>query len=100
MPGSLPRHGENAWLRRPYRLGRGDDMTAARLVCGACGTEVSANAKFCSQCGAPITTATTPAENKQITVLFADVVRSMYVAAAVAAPPVHHLMAQPATPPT
>ena len=29
IPGSLPRHGENAWLRRAYRLGRGDAMTAA-----------------------------------------------------------------------
>ena len=26
--GSLPRHGENAWLRRTYRVGRGDAMTA------------------------------------------------------------------------
>ena len=29
LPGSLPRHGENAWLRRAYRVGRGDAMTAA-----------------------------------------------------------------------
>ena len=29
IPGSLPRHGENAWLRRAYRVGRGDAMTAA-----------------------------------------------------------------------
>lgn len=28
VPGSLPRHGENAWLRRTYRLGRGDAVTA------------------------------------------------------------------------
>jgi hypothetical protein len=25
----LPRHGENAWLRGTYRLGRGDDVRAA-----------------------------------------------------------------------
>ena len=58
-------------------------MTAAALVCGSCGTELGANARFCSHCGAPITTATTPAEYKQVTVLFADVVRSMDIAAAV-----------------
>ena len=29
LPGSLPRHGENAWLRRTYRVGRGDAMTGA-----------------------------------------------------------------------
>jgi class 3 adenylate cyclase len=40
-------------------------------------------AKFCSECGAPITTVTKPAEYKQVTVLFADVVHSMNIAAAV-----------------
>ena len=29
LSGSLPRHGEIAWLRRAYRVGRGDAMTAA-----------------------------------------------------------------------
>ena len=28
VPGSLPRYGENAWLRRAYRIGRGDAVTA------------------------------------------------------------------------
>ena len=28
LPGPLPRHGENAWLRGAYRVGRGDAMTA------------------------------------------------------------------------
>jgi class 3 adenylate cyclase len=58
-------------------------MTAAGLVCGSCGTDLPPNAKFCNQCGAPVATATTPAEYKQVTVLFADVVRSMDIAAAV-----------------
>jgi len=57
-------------------------MTAAALVCGSCGTELSAKAKFCSECGAAVATATTPAEYKQVTVLFADVVHSMDIAAA------------------
>ncbi|HWY01190.1 MAG TPA: adenylate/guanylate cyclase domain-containing protein [Mycobacterium sp.] len=58
-------------------------MTAAALVCGSCGTELPPNSKFCNECGAAIATATTPAEYKQVTVLFADVVRSMDIAAAV-----------------
>jgi adenylate cyclase len=69
-------------------------MTAAALVCTSCGTELGANAKFCSQCGAPITTATAPAEYKQVTVLFADVVHSMDIAAAVGAERLREIMAE------
>src|SRR5262249_61811167 len=69
-------------------------MTAAALVCESCGTELGANAKFCSQCGAPITEATTPAEYKQVTVLFADVVRSMDIAAAVGAERLREIMTE------
>ena len=39
-------------------------------------------AKFCDVCGAPAAVRTTHAEYKQVTVLFADVVRSMDIAAA------------------
>src|ERR1700676_3390374 len=67
-------------------------MTAAALAGPLCGTELGANAKFCSQCGAPITTATTPAEYKQVTVLFADVVRSLDIAATVGAERLHEIM--------
>ena len=58
-------------------------MTAAAVVCGPCGTELPPNSKFCNECGAPVATTTAPAEYKQVTVLFADVVRSMDIAAAV-----------------
>ncbi|HSS26012.1 MAG TPA: adenylate/guanylate cyclase domain-containing protein [Mycobacterium sp.] len=58
-------------------------MTAAAVVCGSCGTELPPNSKFCNECGAAVATATTPAEYKQVTVLFADVVHSMDIAAAV-----------------
>ena len=58
-------------------------MTVAGLACTACGTELPPNSKFCSECGAPVTQATQSAEYKQVTVLFADVVRSMDIAAAV-----------------
>src|SRR5580693_1544338 len=59
------------------------EMTAAAVVCGSCGTELAPNSKFCNECGARVAIATTPAEYKQVTVLFADVVRSMDIAAAV-----------------
>ena len=53
------------------------------MVCGSCGTELAPNSKFCNECGAAVAAATIPAEYKQVTVLFADVVRSMDIAAAV-----------------
>lgn len=56
-------------------------MTAA-TACRTCGTEPLENARFCHGCGAPIADEAT-AEYKQVTVLFADVVRSMDIAAAV-----------------
>ena len=49
-------------------------LTAARLPCVSCGTELPPNSKFCNECGAPITQATQSAEYKQVTVLFAEVV--------------------------
>ncbi len=64
-------------------MGWAGEMTAAALVCGSCGTELPSNSKFCNECGAAVATAKTPAEYKQVTVLFADVVGSMDIAAAV-----------------
>jgi adenylate cyclase len=60
-------------------------MTAAAVVCGSCGTELPPNSKFCNECGAAVASATIPAEYKQVTVLFTDVVRSMDIAATVGA---------------
>jgi hypothetical protein len=34
-------------------MGRGDDMTAAGLVCGPCGTELPANAKSYNESAVP-----------------------------------------------
>ena len=56
-------------------------MTAA-VACGSCGTGLRENAKFCDECGAPTTASSDPAKYKQVTVLFADVVHSMDLAAA------------------
>src|SRR5258707_9471228 len=54
-------------------------------ACPSCATELPDNAKFCLECGTSISTPHSPAEFKQVTVLFADVVRSMDIAAAVGA---------------
>jgi class 3 adenylate cyclase len=64
--------------------GRGA-LPAASLSCGACGVPLGATAKFCSECGKAATHATQLAEYKQVTVLFADVVHSMDLAATVGA---------------
>jgi class 3 adenylate cyclase len=56
-------------------------MTAG-VTCGSCGTGLRENAKFCDECGAPPAVSGDSAEYKQVTVLFADVVRSMDIAAA------------------
>ena len=53
------------------------------VACGSCGTGLRENAKFCDECGAPTAVSGDTAKYKQVTVLFADVVRSMDIAAAV-----------------
>jgi adenylate cyclase len=65
---------------------------SAGRPCGSCGTELPPNSKFCNECGAPVTQATRSAEYKQVTVLFADVVHSMNIAAAVGAERLRELM--------
>lgn len=57
----------------------------AEMVCRTCGAQLLENARFCHVCGAPVVEADTYAEYKQATVLFADVVGSMDIAAAVGA---------------
>ena len=69
------------------------DVTAAALVCGSCGTELPPNSKFCNECGAAVTAHDPRAEYKQVTVLFADVVHSMDIAAAVGAERLREIMA-------
>ncbi len=69
-------------------------MTTTGLSCGSCGSELNENAKFCSECGAAVSTGAKPAEYKQVTVLFADVVHSMEIAAAVGAERLREIMAE------
>ncbi|MDT5284946.1 MAG: hypothetical protein QOJ20_6141 [Mycobacterium sp.] len=71
-----------------------DALAAAGLSCGSCGTQLSATAKFCSECGSPLTEATRSAEYKQVTVLFADVMHSMDIAAAVGPERLREIMAE------
>jgi class 3 adenylate cyclase len=66
-------------------------MTAA-LACTRCGAELRPTAKFCDECGSPTAASGTPAEYKQVTVLFADVVHSMDIAAAVGAERLREIM--------
>jgi class 3 adenylate cyclase len=68
-------------------------MTAA-TACHTCGNELREGARFCDGCGAPITEHDTHAEYKQVTILFADVVHSMDVAAAVGVERLREIMTE------
>jgi class 3 adenylate cyclase len=68
-------------------------MTAA-TACRTCGTEPREGARFCDGCGAPVIEQDTRAEYKQVTVLFADVVHSMDIAAAVGSERLREIMAE------
>ncbi|MEB4209241.1 AAA family ATPase [Mycobacterium sp. 94-17] len=67
-------------------------MTAG-AACQACGTELFENARFCHECGAPAARPAAHAEYKQVSVLFADVVHSMDIAAAVGPERLREIMA-------
>jgi adenylate cyclase len=67
---------------------------ATGVACPACRTELRFEAKFCDECGAAVTQGAHTAEYKQVTVLFADVVHSMDIAAAVGPERWRELMAE------
>jgi class 3 adenylate cyclase len=75
----------------PRRL-YGESMAAAGS-CRACGVELREGARFCDRCGAPAGAESRPAEYKQVTILFADVVRSMDIAARVGPERLREIMA-------
>jgi class 3 adenylate cyclase len=60
--------------------------------CPACGVQLRVDAKFCDECGAAVAEVSVAAEYKQVTVLFADVVHSMDIAAAVGPERLRELM--------
>ena len=68
-------------------------MTAI-AACRTCGTEPLENARFCHGCGARVQDGDTRAEYKQVTVLFADVVHSMDIAATVGTERLREIMAE------
>src|SRR6478609_7304774 len=57
-------------------------MTSSVAMCRSCGAEPREGARFCDACGSQLLAAVDPATYRQVTVLFADVVRSMDIAAA------------------
>jgi len=69
-------------------------MTTAGLACTACGAELPPKAKFCSECGSPTVSTDRAVEYKQVTVLFADVVDSMDIAAVVGAERLREIMTE------
>jgi adenylate cyclase len=60
--------------------------------CRACGNDLRAKARFCDACGSPLSTRPAAGEHKQVTVLFADVVGSMNLAAALDAERLQEIM--------
>jgi class 3 adenylate cyclase len=58
-----------------------DVVTSATTVCRSCGAVPHEGARFCDACGSQLLASVDGAEYKQVTVLFADVVRSMDIAA-------------------
>src|ERR1700754_3190457 len=80
-----------SWENRGPGLAEG--RVTAIAACRTCGTEPLEHARFCHGCGSPIQDGNTRAEYKQVTILFADVVHSMDIAAAVGAERLRDIMA-------
>src|SRR5689334_24006277 len=51
------------------------------VQCGSCGSDLRSIARFCDVCGTPVAPRSATGEHRQVTVLFADVVGSMRLAA-------------------
>ncbi|MDT5281002.1 MAG: hypothetical protein QOJ20_2197 [Mycobacterium sp.] len=62
--------------------------------CRACGLRLREGARFCDGCGSQVSSSSELAEYKQVTVMFADVVRSMDIATAVGAERLREIMTQ------
>ncbi|MCV7151176.1 AAA family ATPase [Mycobacterium pyrenivorans] len=56
-------------------------VTEATGRCGSCGNDLRVHARFCDNCGRPVSPRPAAGERKQVTMLFADVVGSMKLAA-------------------
>jgi adenylate cyclase len=71
----------------------GEGLMTVATACHVCGTAPREGARFCDGCGAPVTAHDAHAEFKQVTVLFADVVHSMDIAAALGPERLREIMA-------
>lgn len=60
--------------------------------CRSCGNDLRSKARFCDVCGSPVSSRPASGEHKQVTVLFADVVGSMKLAAALDAERLQEIM--------
>ncbi len=69
-------------------------MTPAVELCRSCGATTREGARFCDACGSSLMARLDAAEYKQVTVLFADVVRSMDIAAALDAERLREVMTE------
>ncbi|OBJ26455.1 adenylyl cyclase [Mycobacterium colombiense] len=67
-------------------------VSEATSRCELCGNDLRAKARFCDVCGSPVTPRPASGEYKQVTVLFADVVGSMKLAAAIDAERLQQIM--------
>jgi adenylate cyclase len=67
-------------------------VSEATARCGQCGNDLRAKARFCDVCGSPVTPRPASGEHKQVTVLFADVVGSMKLAATLDAERLQEIM--------
>jgi adenylate cyclase len=77
------------------RAGLQQRPTRTAKACRVCGTRPSRDgARFCDACGAAIRPTCERAEYKQVTVLFADVVRSMDIASALGAERLREIMTE------
>jgi adenylate cyclase len=86
----MPRYENGA---NPKRRAGVTSTSGPELSCRSCGSRSAAPAKFCSECGQPLTQSAQAAEYKQVTVLFADVVHSMDIAASLGAERLREIMA-------
>jgi adenylate cyclase len=67
-------------------------VTGSSDRCGSCGNDLRPKARFCDECGSAVSPRPPIGEHKQVTVLFADVVGSMRVAAALDAERLQEIM--------
>src|ERR1700735_5105804 len=84
-----------SYAGEPRTRGPAEEPMTAATACRTCGTEPREGARFCDGCGSLVAPATEHAEYKQATVLFADVVHSTDIAAAVGAERLGEIMSAP-----